>query len=178
MKHLKKILSIVVAALFYLNSLVVFAEEPSASQHDPSYLYIQSAREAKIQKNLDTGNYEITLKNVDPWVIYFTERPHRDTGFMPVDVFLNILKKEGKKFEPKGLNAAIVSLDNKNQHKTVRYVFTLHTPKYKNTHTVVYQGNFVPSQDVPAATIVPPSNITLQHVVLFIDACVGCVPPP
>jgi hypothetical protein len=178
MRYFKKIFIILAATFFYLNYMIVFAETPEPSQEEPSFLFIQSAREAIIKKDSTEGNYIITLKHVDPWILYFTERPHRNMGFMLTEDFLASMKKQEKKFEPKGLNVAIVSLDNKNKHKTVKYIYTLHSPQYKNKDTIIYRGNLVPSQDVPPTTIVPPSEMTLQHVVLFIDACVGCTPPP
>jgi len=165
---------------FFSATTLIFADQFDDAKELPSYLFIQSAKKAQINKEgseMD-NHYKIILNRSDPWVIYFSERPHRNMGFMSTEDFLSIMKKQSDKFEPKGLNVAIVSLDNKNKHKSVKYVFTLQAPQYKDLNTITFYGTLVPSETLPATTIIPPRSMQLSHVVLFIDACVGCTPPP
>lgn len=122
-------------------------------------------------KDKPIGNYKIVLNDAEPWIVYFSDRPKRDMGFMPIEDFLIKMKKEGEKFSPKGLNVAIVSLDDKK--KMVNYVFTLDNPEYDAAHSrLSFTAQVVPGKTI---TIIP-SEVELQHVALFIDACPGCVP--
>jgi hypothetical protein len=41
------------------------------------------------------GNYELSLTGVDPDVLFFTERPKRDTGVVPLQVMLGALFRAG-----------------------------------------------------------------------------------
>ncbi len=172
---LKKTTVFLMSSVCCLISITALAEKTGNTNKLAKYLFVESAHSAEIIKDKDkpVGNYIIILKSVDPWVIYFSDRPKRDMGFMPVEDFLTKMTTEGEKFEPKGLNAAVVSLDDK--HKVVSYVFTLHHPQYDGKNASI---SFT-AQTVPGKTLtIIPSEVELSHVAVFIDACVGCVGPP
>lgn len=62
-----------------------------------SAIFIQSAKEAVLEKVKDTANtYKVILKNVDPHVMYIYDRPQRTTGIMPNEKFLALWKSEAK----------------------------------------------------------------------------------
>lgn len=172
MYFLKKFLLCIIGGSLCLSSIVVLAKKPHHTDTEAKYLFVESAQGAEIQKD-NNGNYKLILKKADPWTIYFSDRPKQDMGFMPVEDFLVKMEKEGKNFAPKGLNAALVSLDKKK--KIVSYIFTLSHPQYiAKNESIIFNAQVVTGKTI---TIVPP-EVELKHVALFIDACVGCVGPP
>jgi hypothetical protein len=168
---------------FVLNTGCVFAqnasmETPTVENTPPAYLFSESAFSADISKKDERGRYLITLNKAEPWVLYFSDRPHRDMGYMSINDFMHFMKKEEKNYEPKGLNAAIISFDKKENANTTKYVFTLHDMNYDRKKSMItFHAEVVPHQNGNLSTILPNTG-KINHVALFIDACVGCTPPP
>lgn len=169
----KKSLAHILHFLYFLIAIglspAIYAQR---DQGEPIYLFIQSAKSAKIIKTDKPDHYKIILNKIDPLVMYFSTRPGRDMGMLKVDDFLVKLKEIGKEFSPKGLNAVIVETKNI-KIKDNRFAFTLFNPIRDKT-TLTYDAIVVPNQKTKTKPI-PDQDYFLDQVYVFIDACIGCV---
>lgn len=78
----------------------------------PSYLFVLSAQSGVIQKI--NNSYSLTLQGIDPHVLWFTDRPVRKAGFLPVKAFIHNWSKGFKNTPP---NAGVIHIDMVyNQH--------------------------------------------------------------
>lgn len=143
------------------------ATQPAATasaQKDMQLLFVQAGRNA-ILKPIDIakGKYQITLQQIDPYISYFTDAPHRKSGLMRLDKFYenwqngSIFKTQ---FKP---NVAMQSVDIQTKEHVNR-VFEVSKPSYDaTTHSVTYQAKLLGQQGLPKA------EINLGYTVLFID---------
>lgn len=110
-------------------NLVNSANKPSSSQ-GAEYVFIMEAKSGQISKNKN-GTYELTLSQVDPKTLYFSERPNRINGFMDTGKFVADWAKQGSSFSVNPPNVAIThaSLDG-NQDGFVQAIpLELRNPK-------------------------------------------------
>lgn len=160
----------------------VYAADVDQNITNENYLFIQSAQSAKIEEAGKPSHYKITLYHVEPWTLYFSDRPKRDMGIMPLEDFLKKMKEQGNKYKPKGLNSAIVSIaEDQHDHISMplshKFVFTIANPNYDKKHSqLTYDASLVPNEKTGAVDVFP-KQILLKRVELFIDACIGCVGP-
>ena len=91
------------------------AEIAKAAGKDASWLFIQTAQEVQFDGKT------LTLKNVNPSVVMFTDRPARMADAIPIATFLTSWNKGGaNSFQSKPPNAALTSIvDGKLQTATV-----------------------------------------------------------
>jgi len=99
-----------------------------------THIFIQEASNGSFV-NDSTGNYTLTLNEVVPYTMFFADRPGRDAGFAPMDMFL-----KGFNF---GINnppnAAIILPDENDTSDMV--VVELTNPQYDNTtKTLTYNA--------------------------------------
>jgi len=91
-----------------------------------TYTFLQEGTGGSFVKDNSGGNYTLTINDVVPYTIYFSDRPARMAGFAPMDKFLNgfcfnksnppnaaVWLKEGKKDN----NMVIVELTSPNYDK-------------------------------------------------------------
>jgi hypothetical protein len=87
MKKFFAALSILIACLgFTANS---FADDHTSKSNVIEYLYIQSAKLAVLEPTSASDSYTLTLKNVHPYVVCFSERPNRIINTLSVKKFIN-----------------------------------------------------------------------------------------
>lgn len=145
------------------------------------YLFVQSAGSGTIKKvSKDSDTYQITLNNVSPFVICFTERPNRRTKLVPIKVLLDLWEaKDDESFKKDPPNADINGTEekkNKNKHATqqepLNYTVTLTEPKYDAVKkTLTYTLTLLPGD--PNKNL--PDSIDLRNITIFIDdVCVNC----
>ena len=129
------------------------ADTAKAAGKDASWLFIQTAESAKFDGTT------LTLENVSPSVVMFTDRPARMAEAVPTAKFLTNWDQGGaKSFQSNPPNAGLTSLvDGKLQTTTVE----LTKPQLEGT-TLTYEARVVEGTVPPTAG---PSS-------LFIDA--GC----
>ena len=97
-----------------------------------TYIFLQQGSNGSFV-NDSAGNYTLTMTDVVPYTVYFADRPSRDTGFVPMDKFLNGFDF-GVHNPP---NAAIILPDENETSDMV--VVELTNPKYNNTtRTLTY----------------------------------------
>jgi hypothetical protein len=138
-----------------------------------NYLFVQYAPVAHITHNTKNNTYTITLKEIVPYVMYFSERPNRISGGLPVQEFVNLWKTDKpKNFRADPPNADLVTVQTKllSSTKTINFAIELTSAQYnsrENSITYVVKplkGNTF-----------TPGSLTMRHVSLFIDdVCLGC----
>jgi hypothetical protein len=137
--------SIAAAGSASLNNQVVFV------QHANSTVVKVDAKQS--------GSYQVTLHKPAEFVSYFSDRPARKTGLVPVSEFVKLWNANDKSgFSQDPPNAALESKD-------FNAVGTLTQPKFdKKTGDVSYRFTPLTSDKNPAKM-----NKRLGYTVLFID---------
>jgi len=133
------------------------AETAKAAGEDAKWLFIQTAPE------LQFDGTTLTLKNINPSMVMFTDRPARMAEALPTATFLAGWDKGGaKSFKADPPNAALTSLvDGKLQTATVE----LSQPRLEGT-TLTFKARVIEG-------IIPVAGKTTS---LFIDEfCIGCI---
>ena len=140
------------AALLAGPALAEPAETAKAAGKDASWLFIQTAQQVQFDGKM------LTLKNVNPSVVMFTDRPARMAEAIPTATFLKGWDKGGKNsFKSDPPNAGLTTLvDGKLQTATVE----LSQPQLDGT-TLTYQARVLEGTPPQAGG---PSS-------LFIDGC-------
>lgn len=107
-------------------------ENESAEQ--PSLTLVQEAGSGTFVKNAD-GNYTLTLYNVVPYTIYYSDPPQQIAGFYPMDGFIAGLSS-------RHYNAALSLLDADENEDTV--ILAISSPSYDNqTGTLTYTARII-----------------------------------
>jgi hypothetical protein len=129
-----------------------------AAGKEASWLFIQTAQSAQFDGKT------LTLKNVSPSVVMFTDRPARATEAIPTATFLTNWDKGGtQSFQSKPPNAGLTSVvDGKLQTATVEL-----TKPHLDGTTLTYQVR------VLEGTV--PTSAGASSV--FIDSCPCCIDP-
>lgn len=152
---------------------------------DESYLFVQTAHSAKIQPHPSKPNtFVITLHAIAPSVTYFTDRPTRKAGLMPMQKLLELWEINNedsfKKNPPNVDISAYLDNENTSQHKNknqdpINFVTILESPHYDaKNKSLSYEIKPVGSTQIPSEVL----NIPLNHVTLFIDGiCLNCIYP-
>ncbi len=146
-----------------------------ASQPQEFYLIIQSAPKANIEKNdvSKPGTFKLTLHDVSPYAIAFTQRPIRKVELITLDQLLKLWNNS----DPNGFtinppNAAVNAfIEDSGSQEHLNFFVQLLEPKYNaQKRTLTYVVN--PLEGNPTAM---PDSATLGHVNLFIDdICLNC----
>jgi hypothetical protein len=85
--------------------------------------------------NDGSGNYTLTMNDVVPYTIFFSDRPERDVGFTPMEDFL-----KGFSFEAQNPPNAAIILPEENESSDI-VIAELTNPQYNNTtRTLIYKA--------------------------------------
>jgi hypothetical protein len=97
-----------------------------------SFIFLQEGSSGSFV-NDGSGNYTLTMTDVVPYTVFFADRPARDTGFAPMDKFLN-----GFSFEVSNPPNAALILPDENETSDM-VIVELTRPQYNNiTRTLTY----------------------------------------
>lgn len=131
----------------------------------PSLLWVISARSATIKKV--KNQYLLTLHNVYPKVLYFSDRPRRFAGHITSSRFLQQWKHiEFKKSAPNG-TFVHADMDSKNQMSQQPFAFEISNPVRKAKATWQFQldtlkGDSIKAGNFPDISIfIDSSNVAL-----------------
>lgn len=153
----------------FLIVTVLVISKVDASEKDVM-LFIETAKLGTLHYDKKDKSYLIKLKEIDPWVIYFSNAPKRENGFMHTEEFTKTLRKETSGHEKNGLNFGLIAVDP-NKEKTIRYTFTINDVTYdKLTRTIVYTARLLPGEQTSPI----PSDLIFEHAALFVDGCASC----
>lgn len=151
---------------FSLSSYCAFAAE--TGNQDPKsldYLFVQMANEGVLQSQEgQEGTYQLKLTNVSPYVKYFTNRPSRITGMVPIAKYLEAWDASFKQNPP---NVGIYGLDGT---KPVNTIMELTHPIYdQHNKTITYTARTLGGELLP-------NKVHLNDIAIFVDSfCASCV---
>lgn len=173
---MKKLMFLFLITLFQFNlSFAATTQLPDQAQAGTiAYLFIETADGGSLKKNADDESYTLTLKGIDPYVTYFSNVPHRITGFTSIKDFSDLMNTKIAKQYPKGLNSGLVTVDHKNK-QTLRYMLSLASPKYDiKNDLVTFTAYAIPGQHRHPI----PDEKEFAYAIVFIDnlnICVSCI---
>lgn len=167
---------LMIITCIYINN--VFANESEGKSRGTDYVFLQTASSGNIIYNKNTNTYKLTLKNIDPSVMYFSSSGNRRvTGNMGVREFINTWKKgaEVKQIKDNGmLNSAIVAVRSDNKGM-IKLAVALMPPVYNNKdHSITYAMQEI--KDGKMSHQSPNQYKSFKHVSVFIDdICISCI---
>lgn len=139
----------------------------AAQNKSLNVLFLQSAHAAQI--TVHKKHYKLILKNVDSFVSYFSDRPARVTGLMPIEKFIARWHHSRDNFAKNPPNVAIESfvLGRNGHRKPVAIFATLKNPHYDaKKHSITYELNPLAKNKMRLA------NMKLGYTVVFFDDAV------
>ncbi len=149
--------------------------QPNAAkkQNTQDFLFVQSAQKAIIKRNEDK-TYTLTLKQVAPYITYFSNRPERIVKSMPLTDFLELWQARGEQgFKGNPPNVAVNGVQIKvfSPNEQLSFVVELSDPHYnQRTKTLTYTAKLLPHSPNPL-----PTDELLHDITLFIDdVCLTC----
>jgi hypothetical protein len=100
LKNLVLTLSVAVPIVFALG------QSPRAEEAKKQYLFVQTANEGRLDGNV------LTMTGLGPTIVYFSDRPARDVGFVTYPEFLGAWKRGANSFASDPPNASLTYRDN------------------------------------------------------------------
>jgi hypothetical protein len=110
----------------------IVSEATLENEDSRSNIFLQEGASGTFIQD-ESGNYTLTISNVIPYTIYFSDRPGKDSGFVPLDKFI-----AGFNWDPANPpNAAIIIREGDEEEDAV--IAQLTSPYYDETNqTLVY----------------------------------------
>ncbi len=160
----------------YLSLILMLISFSAFASESASYFYVQASESATLQPVANkTGVYTLTLKKVQPYIHYMSDRPNRMTGLMSTDKFYNAWYKGHNSFAKDAPNVSLsgMKLHGVYNQKLVTFVIALTNPTYNpKKEEITYEAKALGNE----GDFIPNKPVTLQHVVLFLDSgwCPSC----
>lgn len=140
-----------------LAASILFSGYANAAQ--TGYLFFQSDSEASITKNAD-NSYTLTLQHVPAYVSYFSNRPERVTGLIPLPKFIQLWSNSSGKDSflsiPPNVAFAMLSKSGKAQN----FIATVSKPAYSDDQ-LQYTLNIIGKNKIETGQ--------MAHVDIFFD---------
>ncbi len=111
------ITTIVVVLLILILYKQGFLSKQASSE--PSFLYVQSAHSGTLSVPKADGTQTLTLNDVSPVTVFFSERPDRETGHQPTAEFINEWSVGEDSFENNPPNAALDIIGENSQNISI-----------------------------------------------------------
>lgn len=133
--------------------------KPQTKPTQPQYLFVMSAQSGMIKQS--GKQYTLSLTNIDKHVLWFTDRPIRKAGFMPLKVFMN---NWSKNFGGNPPNGAVVhaGMESNIMGKNQPMAIELTQPTYK-ANKVTFKIKGLSGSNMKSQSI--------SDVKLFFDGC-------
>ncbi len=137
------------------------------------YLLVQHGTKATINIKAGEKTFTITLFDVSPHVDYFSDRPNRKAGSLPIQDFLKLWEPKGaKSFHNNPPNAYFNAMEmgTATANNIKNMAIELSNPQYDSqTNTLRYTATPL------AGTNMPNASSTFKYITLFIDdVCLSC----
>jgi len=139
-------------------------------------LLVLLAKQASLQAVKDhPGFYQLTLKGVNPKVIYFSDRPARTTGQIDMAKFVNEWTNGGfKKLPPNAMMEAVTlnAATKQLQANMTSYPMVLNNPVYmQKNDELSFEVKGLANSSMTLATVQQS-----DYVAVFIDSvCISCI---
>lgn len=142
----------VICSFLMLLSISCFA----AAQN---YLFLQTSTNGELSK--DNKGYTLEIKAPDKYITYFTDRPARSSGIIPLKKFLKLWQdpKISNNFKQSPPNVAITYKDSQGKHIS----FTAEVSK------PIFQGNILKYHIKPLGANSGIAPINIEYIAIFFD---------
>ncbi|MBN1684906.1 MAG: hypothetical protein JW855_05715 [Gammaproteobacteria bacterium] len=103
-------------------------------------IFLQSATAGELREStLHEGYYQLTLYNVAPYITYFTQRPNRNSGIVPLQNFVKAWNVGPNSFQDNNPNAVIVAgqINDTINKNTPPLLAALSNPQYDMNKNVL-----------------------------------------
>ncbi len=163
MKKILEVSLLTIAALSFtpsINAQEVTSQKATVPPQKVSLLFVQVAQSATLSANT------LTLLNVDPKTLWFSDRPVRKAGVIETGAFIQKWKTGSNSFQQNNPNAALtdITLEAKNLVEITPKAIELSHPIYNSSkHSLTYQVKFLNKN------MAPTSAKQFMDVSLFID---------
>lgn len=157
-----------------LFSTTVFASSTSNQNKNAQLLFVMLAKHGAIQVvDKQKQTYQVSLKNVNPEVVYFSNRPIRESGHVDLTKFLNAWKNGSFVQNPPNGVMEAVRLNAENKPvKTVSYAIVLTNPSYDKKNNEIHFD----AKPLPGNPTALPDLAHSDYVAVFIDSyCLVCI---
>lgn len=148
------------------------AAATNAIEDRTEYLLVQHSAKATIESKAGDKTFTITLLDVSPHVDYFSDRPNRKAGSLPIQDFLKLWEPKGtKSFHNNPPNAYFNAMEmgTTTANNIKNMTIELSNPQYDS------QANTLRYTAVPLPGMEMPKSSTLNYITLFIDnVCLAC----
>ena len=101
------VIAAVVAAILLVAHLCKSCPSPEIVSTEPTFLYTQTAHSGTLSPETADGRRILTLNDVSPTTVYFSERPDRETGHQPTAEFISDWNYSEDSFADNPPNAAL-----------------------------------------------------------------------
>ncbi len=178
-KYLLSFVLTLIACLLSANSFANVAADSALASKVSQYknarlLFVMLPRKASMHITDEKNQiYTLTLKDVNPSVIYFADRPQRFTGEIKLENFIEQWKTGDFRNAPPNAVMQAVHLNIADQVKhAVDYVIELNDPVYnKKTNELQFKIRALPGNNTPL-----PQLAHSSYVAVFIDdVCFSCI---
>lgn len=178
---MKKIVTLIFS-LFILTTIssFSFATENSALLNikkapakNAQVLFVMLSKEAALQNTDKPGIYKLTLKGLNPKVIYFSNHPDRVSGHLATAKFVKQWSSNGV-FSKDSPNAMLETVElnaktDKLQNGISSYALVLSNPSFSNQNELNFEVKSLTGK-------VLPSIQNSDYVAIFIDdVCLSCI---
>ena len=164
MKHFRFLLALFLSGLLCLLSTTTFA----ASAPKEDYFYIQRATFGVFKKLGHTNTYQLTLRGIDPYVVYFSDRPVRQAGLLTTEQFYQQWNsQQSNSFNKDAPNVGFfgVRVHRLFKGKDINDAITLSEPQYNLARNrITYTATILTTN---AASL--PKKFKVKNIVLFFD---------
>ncbi|STX50049.1 Uncharacterised protein [Legionella busanensis] len=125
-----------------------------------NFLFLQQSSTGELIKNKD-HSYSLTLRDAPTYISYFTDKPKKQAGILPLSQFIELLtgKNIRNHFSTIPPNATIVMISNSGQSQN--FIALLSKPHYVENATITYQLKIM-SKD-------PILTGNMKYINMFID---------
>lgn len=175
-KNVERFIYYAIVPTIVLVLLLMSKANSSENIQKEAYLFVQSSSRATVQeiKN-QPGTYTVTLERVSPMVTYFSDRPNRDCGIIPMDQYLKLWHYKGaRNFKDNPPNAVLNSIETGllSSDKVLNFAIQVIEPVYdRKSETMTFTANPL----VGNLNEIKPLMV-LNHVSIFVDdACLSCM---
>lgn len=148
---------------------------PSEKLAPVNVSYVQSSAYSEVRPvDMKKGVYQLVINDVSPYVSYFSDRPNRIVGQLPMSAFLKQWGQGEHSFSldaPNGILSGVQRTAT-GKHVPMNVVMVLSQPVYQaSKQTMTYQVQIL--KDAPKSS---DGSIMLHNATLIIDnACLTCI---
>lgn len=172
---MKKIIVNILGCLIFLISAFAFAfpslhkdwekiryifKRNGHQENQINLLFIQQARKVSMIKK-NNHCYELTLNQINPKVLYFSNEPKKVSGYLPASEFVMMLRNNEKHYSIIPNVALVGYISGKKGPQEINKVVTIANPRFKN-NIISYKACLLEKGKIK-------DNLKVANATLFFD---------